>query len=378
MPKATKLSEVDQSYLDRICAEQDIDPALALSSGDKSLAPSQLRLMNGRADLYNPSVLHSSEVTFYPSIFCMLSLPTRSQPGKSEYVRDSGNGYRLSIFTPARVGIPYGIYPRGILSFIAEEITVNKHKGKTDPQIIELGDTVSDFIMDLTPANSVSGGKRGNLTILRKQLRSLVRSKIEFSHYDQHTDLDDSFTNYRFVHKGKEVHQPHLWQPEVSEKTGKLIIRVDDDFYWDVVEHASPFYKSALRALWPSCLRVDIANWVAYRGNELQGGTLHLSWRSLQAQFGLPYKGDGSERVFKQRFKEAFDVVRALYDPGDPDCIRLDEVGSRVQLTAKRPMVPALDGKAMDQLVIEHDLRRSRKRGLNESDAYGHMLKLFA
>lgn len=310
---------------------------------DRSL----FKVVHARESILCSSLDDDKARGYYPSIFCQLSLPVRRQAG-SEYSRDAGNGYHMSIFCPERVGLPYGIYPRGILAFIARSVKVKKRAGVDDPYVVELGPGIGKFIEKLTGTKNPTGGERGNLSILDRQLRSIARSKIEFSHFSD-VDTEDSFTNYGFIKSGKEARGPHLWEPERETNSGKLIIRLDEDFYWDLADSAAPFDTRILAALWPNCLKVDIAMWLAYRSNKIQCGTRHLTWTGLREQFGSSYISPGSHRVFKARFREAFDVVRAIYDPSDPDCVRLDSIGDeRVVLTVRRPMVPELSQSALD------------------------------
>jgi hypothetical protein len=341
--------------------------------------PGSMRLVDGitraRQSMQAQSALEADAVTYYPSIFCQLSLPTAAQKG-SQYQRiNRASGWAMNIFTDERVGIPYGPFARAILAFIAQQVTLRKHAGVEDPRVIELGDGVSDFLEQLTGTQNATGGVKGNLTLLRRQLRSVSQSLIQFSRVDPVSNEAIRTVNYQFMREATHVARPHLWQPGVN-KTGKIIITIGEDFYYDLVEHAAPFDSRVLKALWPSCLRLDIATWLAYRGNQgclLQkaigytqpGGYMEMSWAALQDQFGVGYESKGSERVFRKRFKEAFEIVRQVYDPSDPDCIKLDQVGDRLRINIKRPMMPCtFTSEQLNRMVMlrsERSVKKTRR-----------------
>ena len=56
----------------------------------------------------------------------------------NEYARDSG-AYHLVIQAPRAFSVPYGIYPRGILTWLVTEIVNRKNRKKSEGRIIEAG-----------------------------------------------------------------------------------------------------------------------------------------------------------------------------------------------------------------------------------------------
>lgn len=312
---------------------------------------------------------------YYPSVFAQMSLPGRRPPG-SEYTRDVGNGYTMTILCPERVGLPHGIYARGILAYITREVTWKKRLGVDDPKIVRLGSSLGDFLYTLKRKGRPTGGERGSLTTVRRHLHSLVRSNIQFATSADQV-LNEDFTNYRFVKSGTHARGPKLWEPDRDEKTGDLICRLDEDFYYDLVGedgkpgHAMPFTDVILHTLWPNYLMVDIALWLTYRSNEMHKrgmGNLRLSWPALLRQFGEAYTAPGSDRVFKQRFWKAFEVVRALYDPSDPDAVRLHEVGDALWLTVRRRMVVPSDEAEFDLWARQQRQAKRERPGPRERE----------
>lgn len=307
---------------------------------------------------------------YYPSVFAQMSLPGRRPPG-SEYTRDVGNGYTMTILCPERVGLPHGIYARGILAYITREVKWRKRFGVDDPKIVRLGKGLGDFLFSLKRKGRATGGERGSLTTVRRHLHSLVRSNIQFA-TSADAVLNEDFTNYRFVKSGTHARGPQLWLPDRDQTSGELVIRLDEDFYYDLVGedgkpgHAMPFTADVIHTLWPNYMMVDIAMWLTYRSNEIECGMKRLSWPALLRQFGEAYTAPGSDRVFKQRFWKAFEVVRALYDPSDPDAVRLHEVGDALWLTVRRRMVVPSDEAAFDLWARQQRQAKRERPGPRE------------
>jgi hypothetical protein len=70
--------------------------------------------------------------------------------------------------------------------------------------------------------------------------------------------------------------QPSLWQDRVL---------LDEDFYRALREHPVPVSESALRAIGPRSLVIDIYIWLAYRRHALRKA-VEVGWPWLHAQFG--------------------------------------------------------------------------------------------
>lgn len=91
-------------------------------------------------------------------------------PKVDAFKRINGD-FRLRIVAGYEGGIPYGIYPRLLMSWIATESV------KTQSPIIELGDSLSDFLRDVIELRS-GGGQRGSSTRVSEQMKRLFGSLI--------------------------------------------------------------------------------------------------------------------------------------------------------------------------------------------------------
>jgi hypothetical protein len=116
--------------------------------------------------------------------------------------------------------------------------------------------------------------------------------------------------------------QPSLWQERVL---------LNEEFYKALLEHPVPVSESALKAIGPRSMVIDIYIWLAYRLHALDKN-VEIGWPALHAQFGAGYD---RLRAFRARFLEALELALAAY----PDArVSLGERG--LVLQPSRPAVP--------------------------------------
>ena len=84
---------------------------------------------------------------------------------------------------------------------------------------------------------------------------------------------------------------------------------LDEDFYRALSEHPVPVSESALRAIGPRSMVIDIYIWLAYRLHALRRD-IEVGWPALYAQFGA---GFGTIRRFRQHFLECLALAVAAY-----------------------------------------------------------------
>jgi hypothetical protein len=117
------------------------------------------------------------------------------------------------------------------------------------------------------------------------------------------------------------IDQPSLWQDR---------IKLDEAFYRALCEHPVPVSETALRAIGPRSMTLDVYVWLAYRLHALKRDT-EVSWLALYAQFGAGFK---RLRAFRAQFIESLELALAVY----PDAkVSMDEVG--VVLRPSRPAI---------------------------------------
>jgi hypothetical protein len=94
--------------------------------------------------------------------------------------------------------------------------------------------------------------------------------------------------------------QPALWQDRVL---------LDEDFFRALRDHPVPLSESALRAIGPRSLVIDIYIWLAYRLHALKRD-VEVGWPALYAQFGA---GVGRLRGFRKYFIDCLALAMAAY-----------------------------------------------------------------
>jgi hypothetical protein len=267
-------------------------------------------------------------IGYYPRVMCQIALPASRFAG-NEYERTSGN-YHLSVQSPRILGVPWGIYPRGILAWIASDVT--RRKNQEDTRVLHLGRSLAEFIQKVSGTTSMSGGTTGNIRSFKQQLASLFAARI-FYWYDSGQNPPDAMT-YRALEISTAGNL--LWHPKLIDQPGlfQSTVTLGEAFHQDILDHAFPVDERALRALWPACLPTDIYVWLTYRASAMQRQrrtALDLTWLQLKAQFGPEYS---TMRSFRQHFLLGLKKVKFVY--GEMD---FAESQKGIAFTLKRPSI---------------------------------------
>ena len=92
-----------------------------------------------------------------------------SKPLENEFERRNG-AFTLVMMAPSRIGLPYGVIPRLLLTWVSTEVV------RTRERNLVLGDSLSNFMqqLDMVP----TGGRWGSITRLREQSRRLFTTNI--------------------------------------------------------------------------------------------------------------------------------------------------------------------------------------------------------
>lgn len=268
---------------------------------------------------------------YYPRVMCQIALPSSRFTG-NEYERSSGN-YHLSVQSPRIIGVPWGIYPRGILSWMAGEVV--KRKNQEDSRTLHLGRSLAEFIAKASGTTSVSGGATGNIRSFKQQLASLLASRV-FYWYDA-GDVTPNAMQFQSMEVASTGNL--LWHPQLIQQPGlfQSTITLGGAFHRDLVEHAVPVDERALRALWPACLATDIYVWATYRADALRRQRrrqLDLTWGMLKQQFGPEYK---EMRSFRQHFLLALKKVQMVYS-----AMEFAEGKQGIKFILKRPSIQSV------------------------------------
>ena len=252
---------------------------------------------------------------FTYSGFALTSLPHKPQES-STWRRE---GHNLTLVLQAGVdrnekslGLPYGSYARFILLFLQSEAI------RTRSREVELGRSMKVWLgcMGLSiggmtykkvneQARRISGC---SLTFFADRSGAQIKSRGGFvkSEITMTSALDD---------------QPTFWQDRVM---------LDEDFFRALSEHPVPVSETALRAIGPRSMVIDVYIWLAYRLHALKKD-VEVGWPALYAQFGA---GFGTVRRFRQHFLECLALAVAAYPEARV------EIGNRgVILRPSRPAI---------------------------------------
>ena len=231
---------------------------------------------------------------FIAWLLTQATFPYRAQPNCA-YTRHNGL-FSLSIMAPPNVGLPYGSYPRLLLSWVTTEAV------RTHDPVLELGPTLSAFMNDLGLV--AAWGEKGTVPILRNQMKRLFSSTISCQYEDKNNEKGASFNiadDYDLWWSPKLPDQLPLWKSTVTLGTR---------FFKEIIEKPVPIDLQALKRLKRSPLALDIYCWLTHRMSYLRKET-EIPWAALQLQFGADY---ALTRQFKAAFLKQLKVTQSIYN----------------------------------------------------------------
>ncbi len=231
---------------------------------------------------------------FTYSGFALTSLPHKPQQSTT-WRRE---GHNLTLVLQAGVdrnekslGLPYGSYARFILLFLQSEAI------RTQSREVELGRSMRVWLgwMGL----SIGGMTYKNVS---EQARRISGCSLTFFADKSGAQIKSrgGFVKTEITMTNVVGDQPALWQDRVL---------LDEDFFRALSEHPVPVSESALRAIGPRSMVIDVHNWLAYRLHALKRD-VEVGWPALYSQFGA---GFGTIRRFRQHFLECLGLAVAAY-----------------------------------------------------------------
>ena len=259
----------------------------------------------------------AESIGFTYSGFALTSLPHKQQD-ETIWRRE---GHNLTLVLQAgtdrlgrTVGLPYGSYARFILLFLQSEAV------KTGSREIELGRSMQVWLGRM--GLSIGGN---SYRLVKEQARRISVCRLTFFglNGDQEVLRNGGFVEGAIT-LNSTSEQPTLWQDRV---------RLDEAFYRALREHPVPVSETALKAIGPRSMTLDVYIWLAYRLHALKRDT-EVSWAALYAQFGAGFK---RLRAFRSQFVESLDLALATYPEAR---VSVDERG--VTLRPSRPAIAKL------------------------------------
>src|ERR1019366_4899149 len=257
----------------------------------------------------------AEKMGFTYSGFALTSLPHKPQTDLT-WKRD---GHNLTMLIQSGVdrsgkplGLPYGSYARFILLFLQSEAI------RTGSREVELGRSMRVWLG--TMGLSIGGT---TYKLVNQQARRISGCSLTFFADRQGAQIKSrgGFVKTEITMTNALGDQPSLWQDRVL---------LDEDFYRALREHPVPLNETALRAIGPRSMVIDVYIWLAYRLHAFRKD-VEVGWPALYAQFG---GGFGRLRRFRAHFIECLSLAMAAYPEARV------EIGDRgVILRPSRPAI---------------------------------------
>ncbi|MFS0503512.1 replication protein RepA [Corynebacterium striatum] len=300
------------------------------ATADKELAKAQ-------------EALDAQDVGYTSKLFVQALFPYRQVEGNT-YSIESGNS---SISIVSFNGVPYGKYPRLIMAYIITRAVENAGRlkeGKIDEveaRRIPLGHSMSHFLKSIGIELRANGGKRGNVTLLREQIKRLASSVITVQSDDgvhargSNTQILDDW---------------NLWFDPRDPNQGSFIeseLVLTSKFFQHVAESPIPIDLNVLREL-TKPRSMDIYIWLTLKQYWLAKNNRDaytFTWDMMAANFATKeLKTSAQWRDFRTDVKKAIhDILTVWPNAG----ITADAHGVTVAKTAtsirQRPPKPQLD-----------------------------------
>jgi hypothetical protein len=257
----------------------------------------------------------AEKIGFTYSGFALTSLPHRPQ-AEVTWRRE---GHNLTMLIQSGVdregeplGLPFGSYARFILLFLQSEAI------RTGSREVELGRSMRVWLGSMGLS---IGGK--TYRQVNDQARRISGCTLTFYADRKGTELmrRGGFVDGAINMADAIDDQPSLWQERVL---------LNEEFFRALRDHPVPLSESALRAIGPRSMVIDVYIWLAYRLHALKRD-VEVGWPALYAQFGSGY---GEIRFFRRHFIECLAMATAAYPEAR---LQLGERG--VILRPSRPAV---------------------------------------
>lgn len=286
-------------------------------------AATEARLAEVEAGILDP-------VVFTSRTMIETSLPHSRRAGKS--IKLVNGDTTVTMYAPD--GLPYGVYPRLLLMWLAREIVRRRHLPLEEARVIPLSGTLTEFMRDVGIKNP-TGGERGNISLMKKQMKALFSTVIQ-------RDLDGYAHDRNLVSLKNSLiaEDAHVWwdpQPQGQIEFGGHIT-VSANFYQDSLFGIVPLNSYMISQLRRSTMQMDLYKWLTYRMSYLRRPTV-VTWDQLRGQFGAGYPATTRGKLdFKRKIRQAFtrvsdvwpEVTASLTDlgimlkPGPPSVLRKD------------------------------------------------------
>lgn len=271
----------------------------------------------------NEDARSAGKLGFMARALVQATMPYKD-PKTNLFERQNGD-LTLRIISAERSGVPYGIYPRMLMSWLTTEAV------RTQSSEIVLGESLGVFLkeMELT-RGSASQRFQTQMKSLFSSVVSVKRDGAKGYSVKNLTLVDEvEITN---------ADASSFWQPQELETAGKWKSRllISNNFFNEVTTNPVPIDLRAYVGLKASPLAMDIYAWLTYRLSYLRSVSKPIPWLLLQMQFGSGYSVDSQgQRDFKKAFLKNLKSVLRMYPQA-----KVQENSSGLILFPSPPHIP--------------------------------------
>lgn len=231
----------------------------------------------------------AEKIGFTYSGFALTSLPHKPH-NDLVWKRE---GHHLTLFIESgrdrsgnAVGLPYGSYARFILLFLQSEAI------RTNSREIELGRSMRVWLG--TMGLSIGGT---TYRMVNEQANRISHCRLQFF---ADRDGREIMRHGGFVDGTISMSEGSHWEDRVF---------LNEEFFRALRDHPVPVSTSALKAIGPRSMAIDVYIWLAYRLHALNR-SVDVTWPALYSQFGCGFQ---LIRKFRAHFIQCLELAVAAY-----------------------------------------------------------------
>ncbi len=258
-----------------------------------------------------------------------ISLPHRDPGDAGMWIRHNGN--RRLIVQSGRtssdkiIGIPYGVHPRLLLSYIIQDVveSVSSQTCDANKLEIDLGRSIYAILKNLGLSSGVANYKQMSDMALRLFASMITIETLERGTGKGGRSLDKVMLVRKHIPVADEsTHPTQFWNgymPVVDELFAPTSIKLSQKFFDELSAGAFPVHRDAIRALHNSSMQMDIYTWLCWKNKQMEirgksearipfTDTEHAD--GLAEQFGSTFK---RPRDFRKSFIEHMKQIENVW-----------------------------------------------------------------
>ncbi|MDP2770910.1 MAG: replication protein RepA, partial [Giesbergeria sp.] len=206
------------------------------------------RAIDEQFDIEDEDARRAGTLGYMTRALVLATMPYKD-PKADVFTRLNGD-FKLRILAGYEGGIPYGIYPRLLMSWVSTEAVRNQSP------MIELGDSLRQFLREVLEIRSNSGGQRGAGTRVAEQMKRLFGALIT-AQMARGASGDGGFVLRNIlIADGMRLEDEDvfdldlpandgeraLWVPQHARDAGKWQshVKLSTPFYKELIEHPIP------------------------------------------------------------------------------------------------------------------------------------------